>query len=230
MRGDEHHHLSRVVRIQPQEKVLLFDELGTNYLARVEDVAENNTRLVILDIKASQEKRLCLTLAQALIRNKGLELVLQKSAELGAHVFLPVITARAVPKVAKNLEYKLSRWRAIVRSAAKQSGRTPPPEILPPLSLPQVLELRQEAHRFFLSEHGGTLVKDILRRPVFAKAKGGRADSVILLVGPEGGWTKEEAQSIVEHGYEAISLGRFSLRAETAAIACLAMMSHYWNT
>lgn len=229
LKGDEHRHLAKVVRIQPHEKVRLFDECGRNYLARVEDVAKNTTRIVILEVEASQEKRLHLTLAQALIRSKGFELVLQKSAELGVHAFLPVLTARAIPKVEKNLEYKLTRWHAIVRGAAKQSGRIPPPEVLPPLNLSQVLELRQEAHRFFLSEHGGILVKDILNRPVFEKTGKGRTDSLILLVGPEGGWTNEEAQSIVDHGYEAISLGRFSLRAETASIACLAMMSLYWN-
>lgn len=229
LKGDEHHHLTKVVRIRPRENVWLLDERGTTYLARVEDVTENATRMKILEVETSREKRLHLTLAQALIRGRRLELVLQKSAELGAHAFLPVMTARALPRGEKNLEYKLARWRAIVRSAAKQSGRTPPPEVLPPLSLSQVLDQRQEAHKFFLNEHGGTPVKEILRRPVFENTRMGRTGSLILLVGPEGGWTKEEAKLIVDRGYEAISLGRFSLRSETAAIACLAMMSLYWN-
>ena len=104
------------------------------------------------------------------------------------------------------------------------------PSIFPPLSLQDFLEQRDEAKKIFLSENRGKYLRDILinpssRRPRIRKPP----PSAVVLVGPEGGWTKEEEIDIVNHGFERVSLGKRILRAETAAICSLSVISQFWN-
>ena len=92
LKGEEHHHLKNVARIKPGERVWLIDEGGENYLARVDCIEKGQTRLSILDKLAREEPLVKVTLAQALIKMKNFELIIQKATELGIHEFLPVIT------------------------------------------------------------------------------------------------------------------------------------------
>jgi len=207
--GEEHHHLSRVARIKPGEKVWLFDERGTNYLARVEEVTKEKTRLAILERRVTPEPRVEITLAQALIKSKKMNSIIQKATELGVTTIIPVITARTVVRIEERAEKKLERWQKIIKAAAKQSKISFLPSISSPVTLEKLVEERDEAKKLVLSEN---------------------TSSAIILVGPEGGWTSEEEEYILDHAYEAVSLGRQVLRAETAALASLAMISHFWNS
>jgi len=223
LKGEEHHHLSRVARIKPGEKVTLFDRQGSDYLARVEEVRKNSTRLFILEKRKIKNKRIHITLAQALIKAKNLELVLQKATELGMSDFIPIITSRSIIKIGDKAEKKMQRWRRIVLESAKQCGRSVVPKIHIPLDLNIFFEQRAEDKKIFFCGRGGNYLRNIL---VNLKPP----TSVVLLIGPEGGWTESEEQDIVGHGFEAISLGPLILRSETAAIASLAMVSHFWNS
>lgn len=222
LKGEEHHHLSRVARIKPGEKVNLFDRQGSDYLARVEEIGKNSTRLFILEKREKKNKRTHVTLAQALIKAKNLELVLQKATELGMSDFIPIISSRSIIRIGDKTEKKMQRWRRIVLESAKQCGRSVVPRIHIPLDLNTFFERRVEDKKIFFCGRGGNYLRNIL---VHLKPPA----SVVLLVGPEGGWTDKEEQDIMGHGFEAISLGPLTLRSETAAIASLAMVSHFWN-
>ncbi len=228
--GEEHHHLSRVARIKPKDKVWLFDEQGNEYLARVDEIKKDGTQLTIIERRGKDEPIIKITLAQALLKSKKMDIILQKSAELGISTFIPVIAARSVAKIEAKIENKVERWKKIAREAAKQSGGSIQPSIFPPLSLQDFLEQRDEAKKIFLSENRGKYLRDILinpssRRPRIRKPP----PSAVVLVGPEGGWTKEEEIDIVNHGFERVSLGKRILRAETAAICSLSVISQFWN-
>jgi 16S rRNA (uracil1498-N3)-methyltransferase len=128
------------------------------------------------------------------------------------------------------VDKKLERWTRIAREAAKQSGNTRIPNILPPKPLGEMLKEDVDGLKMFLNERGGTYLKDVLmarRNPT--KKTQGTPSSVRVLVGPEGGWTEQEEHDILDHGYRAISLGAQTLRAETAAISCLVLINHFWN-
>lgn len=228
--GEEHHHLSRVVRIRPKDKVWLFDEHGNDYLARVDEIRNDRTQLTVIERRVKDEPRVKITLAQALLKSKKMDFILRKSAELGVSTFIPVIAARSVARIEGRIENKIARWNKIAREAAKQSGSSLQLSILPPLSLHDFLEQRDEARKIFLSEHRGKYFRDILikpssRRPEIKKPP----PSVVVLIGPEGGWTEEEEVKIVNHGFETVSLGKRILRAETAAICSLSLISQFWN-
>ncbi|UCC41043.1 MAG: 16S rRNA (uracil(1498)-N(3))-methyltransferase [Candidatus Aminicenantes bacterium] len=228
--GDEHHHLSKVARIKPKEKVWLFDDHGTNYLARVEEIEKDRTRLSFLEEKGKEEAKTTITLAQALIKSKKMDFILQKATELGITTFIPVITARSIVKIEKKIEPKLERWQKICQEATKQCGRSIIPSILPPQHLGKLVEERNEERKLFLSEKRGNYLKHILLQDSGLPQKDKQPHSVIVLTGPEGGWTAEEESLILEHNYEAVSLGKYILKSETAAISSLAMISHFWNS
>ena len=119
--GKEHHHLSRVARIKPDERVCLFDEQGTNYLARVEEIRKDMTRLSILEKLDKDKPKVKITLAQALLKSKKMDIIIQKSAELGVTNIIPVITARTIVKIEEKIPNKIERWKKIALEAVKQS-------------------------------------------------------------------------------------------------------------
>lgn len=229
--GKEHHHLSHVARIGVGEEVQLFDERGTSYLARVEEITKVKTRLKILDRMDISEPRVKITLAQALIKSKKMSQVVQKATELGVTTIIPVVTERTVVRIEEKPEKKRERWQKIIQAAAKQSHISFLPSISSPVSLEQLVKKRDEARRLVLSENTGKYMRDILVQG--SGSDTGSEDppsSVIILVGPEGGWTDEEEKYILDHGFEAVTLGNQILRAETAALSSLAMVSHFWNS
>jgi 16S rRNA (uracil1498-N3)-methyltransferase len=228
LEGEEHHHLSRVSRIQPQEEIWLFDSSGQSYLARVEEIEKEKTKLLILEEKGRKKARTEISLAQALVKSKKMEFIIQKSAELGITRFLPVMTSRSVVKIEEKVEKKLLRWERIAREAVKQSGNPWVPCISAPIGLKDLIQQAQAAVKLFLSENRGKYLREILIR----KGKAPNEDppsSVLILVGPEGGWSREEEKFILDNGFEAVSLGKNTLRTETAAICSLTLISHFWN-
>ncbi len=226
LEGSEHRHLSKVVRIKPGEKVWLFDENGNQFRALVEAIEKERTRLVVLGKEIRHVPKVRVTLAQALLKGKKMDLVVQKAAELGAHAIYPLLTTRTIAKIENKQEKKMERWKRILLEAAKQSGITSVPEIHPPEEMKRFIAGGGESKKMFLSERGGKPLRDILMSPLDENRK--IPDSVILLVGPEGGWTEKEEQDIMNNSFEAVSLGTFTLRSETAAIVSLAMVTHFW--
>jgi 16S rRNA (uracil1498-N3)-methyltransferase len=228
LEGDEHHHLSTVARVKVKEKVWLFDEEGTSYLAQVIKIQREKTRLLILEKIEPEKLKVQITLAQALINSKKMDFILQKSTELGMAGFIPVISRRSVAKLNEKVEKKIERWHKIALEVAKQCRSSLVPWISAPIQFKELVEEGKEAKKLLLSENRGKYLKDILiAKPEYQPPE--LSSSVIILVGPEGGWTKEEEDNALAHGYEAISLGKNILRTETAAICALALISHCWN-
>lgn len=231
LRGKEHHHLARVSRIRPGQAVWLIDSAGSAYQARVERIDTDFTELNILEAVPQAPQRLNLILAQAVLKQRAMEWVLQKSTELGVSLFVPILATRTVVKMADRLENKRERWTRIMREAAKQCGRVSLPELMDPLELDTWLGKSVDAHLLVLQEGSEMPLKEaILSNTSSFSPSRVEPGSVVLLVGPEGGWTKEEQKDILEHGYGAVDLGSNILRAETAALSGLAIISHFWNT
>ncbi|MFQ6082314.1 MAG: 16S rRNA (uracil(1498)-N(3))-methyltransferase [Candidatus Aminicenantia bacterium] len=224
LKGREHHHLSKVVRIKEKEKIWLFDEEGNSYLAQVEEIKKKETHLSILKVEERPTNNIKIVLAQALIKPSKMELVIQKATELGIDEFIPVITAwsRTIPEE-KILTQKLVRWRRIALEAIKQSGGFFVPKIASPLHLSDLLR-RGEKENYFLNEKGGEFLKEIIINSLTTIP-----ESVLLLIGPEGGWSEEEEKQMLTHGFKPVSLGKKILRTETATISSLAIIIHFWK-
>ena len=228
LEGEEHRHLARAARVRAGDEIWLFDGSGRRSLARVEKVGKDRTEVAVLRTEAdAAAPRTRIVLAQGLMEARKLETILEKAAELGCSGFIPVTSARSLQASEERTGRKLERWRRIAREAAKQCKARLLTEIHPPRPLADLLRSPGADLRLFLSEHGGRPLKDIVTPGARGAAR--PPASVLLLVGPKGGWTDGEEAELRAAGFEAVSLGRRVLRAETAAVAGAAMIAHFWN-
>ena len=228
LEGEEHHHLARVARVKAGQEVWLMDGRGGRFLSRVESVGKDRTQLLILRPAEDGAPRTSITLGQALLNAKKMEFVIQKAAELGAAAVVPVVTERSWREKEEKAGRRGERWSRIAREAAKQSGRGDVPEVAGTARrLADFVRDRAAARRLFLSEHGGRLLREVLAGSAGPSVP---PDSVVIMVGPEGGWTAAEEETLKGAGFEAVSLGEAVVRTETAALAATALVAHFWNT
>ncbi len=148
--------------------------------------------------------------------------MLEKATELGVARIVPVRTERSEKGLEQGAAKRLARWNRIVREASEQSRRARLPEIAPPTGLTEALQM-EAAYRYVLEE--GEAVALLAALPVHRQS----GDRVTLLVGPEGGWTDREREQIAHSQWRPVSLGPQILRAETAAIAALAIVNAAWD-
>jgi 16S rRNA (uracil1498-N3)-methyltransferase len=217
LRGDALHHLRSVLRLRAGDQVELFDGAGMGAAAEIVRVTAEAAELRILaPTSAERESPLDLTLSVALARGGKLDWIVEKATELGVRRILPFAAERSTPRADKS-----ERWRRIASAAAAQSGRVVAPEILPVARLEAVLADREAYdRRLFLWEKATAP----LRTEV------GRAPRRVLVVtGPEGGFSAAESQRALAAGLELVGLGPRILRAETAAIAAVALCQILWG-
>lgn len=212
----------------PKNLVWLFDGNGTTYLAQIEEIRDKKTKLLVLEKRQQERPKTRIILGQALIRFQKMDFIVQKATELGIAAILPLITARSLIRLEEFQEKKVLRWKKIALEAAKQCRSAFAPEIFAPQELKQIIRERKEEKKIFLSERQGMYLRQILLAS-FQSGNIPQPMSAIIVVGPEGGWTDEEEASLASHGFEAVSLGKNILRAESASLCAMAMISHFWN-
>jgi 16S rRNA (uracil1498-N3)-methyltransferase len=228
--ADEAQHMRGVLRLKVGDEVFVFDGEGSEYLCRIESLRRDLAALTILKKveAASPESPLDLTLALALLKGEKFDLVVQKATELGAARIVPVITKLSDIRLRdeKNAEKRATRWRRIALEAAKQSGRARLPLIEDPQPFDSLLESASdggEEPRLLFAERGGQSLAAALE-PFLAEVQ-----SMTALVGSEGGWTDEEIQAARAADWRITTLGGRILRAETAAIAVIALLQHLYG-
>ncbi len=221
--GAEHHHLSRVLRLQAADVVSVFDGKGRGFRGEVEKIGSGETlvRLTAPDDRAV-EPRLEVTLAQGIPQPDKMDLVVQRTTELGVSVIGPVLAERSVARFRGGGGWnRLRRWRRLACEAAKQSGRLRVPEIVDPMAWETFLAAQETAAaplRFLFSTAAqGWAPPSELR----LEAAAGKCAAA---VGPEGGWTPTEVAKGIEGGFRPIGLGPRILRAETAGIVAVALV------
>jgi len=207
--GDEFHHSIRVVRARVGEEVEVFDRAGHAARGVVESIERDRAVIAVGEPVPSRESPLPVHLAMAIIQLEKFELVLQKATELGVRTLIPMVTDR-IELRAERYSGKAGRWDRIVFEAVKQCGRSRVPVITPPMNFGEVLA------------RPGTKIlfdADAPAAPIERPAE------VTILIGPEGGWTDEELQAARESGVRLQPLGPRRLRAETAAIAAVSILT-----
>ncbi len=226
--GREHHHLARVLRLKTGERIRIFNEKGEIFSAVIKRVEPERTIIQLENQIESEQIEIPLTLAQAFLRPKIMDWLITKMAELRVAKIIPIITQRTVIKLENISAHKISRWKSLALEAAKQSQTSFVPEIYAPLKLKEFVLSCEEEKKYFLSEHGGELLKDILNRDLQDLAQT-KPVSVVFCVGPEGGWTKEEEHLFLDHAFVPVSLGKRIYRAETATFMVASILTHFWN-
>ncbi|WP_309123029.1 16S rRNA (uracil(1498)-N(3))-methyltransferase [Paenibacillus sp.] len=222
VRGDDAHHLMRVMRAAPGDKVIVSDGANRECLAEVVELYKENVLLKLLEERPMEgEPKLDVWIAQSLPKGDKLETVIQKGTEIGATAFLPFASARTIVQYdAKKEAKRLDRWRKIAKEAAEQAHRSKVPDVRDAMRWSDVLSAAERAQLALLcyEKESGRQLKDALREAKLDPARG----PVLVIVGPEGGFTEEEAAEAERRGCVAVSLGRRILRTETAGLVAAA--------
>jgi len=221
----EARHASQVLRLQPGDHVAVIDGRGGLIRAEILVSGRRGVEVRALDRQLQARAPGNLVLCQALLKGKALETVLEKSVELGASRVILLETDHSVARVpAGEIERKRSSWSQTLIEAAKQSRNAWLPELVGPLSLARALEGLGTASRTRLLvaslEPGTPPLGAVLRSLPTASDD----DSVAIAIGPEGDFSPAELERFRAAGAHAASLGPLILRAETAAIAALAIL------
>ena len=220
--GSDVNHMKSVLRLKKGEQISVSDGNNRVYLCEIEDYPEDKAALKILsETVGENELPAKLYLFQGIPKGDKLELIVQKSVELGAFRVIPVAMKRCVAKIEpKKEEAKLRRLSAISESAAKQSGRNIIPEVGPCMTLKEAVAFAKTLDRILLPYE---LAEDMEKtREIIGSVKPG--ESIGIFIGPEGGFDKEEAVLLQEAGAETITLGPRILRTETAPLAILSVL------
>lgn len=218
LQGDDAHHLRRVLRAVVGEHIELCDEQGLCHLARITNITKDEVHCVLESALPSSEPQTKIELAFGLLKGEKTELVLQKSTELGVHSFRPFYSERTVVRPDKKQEARRERWQKIVRAAAAQARRARIPEVVLPCQWSSLLaqfDLYDQVILFWEAE---------LEQPLAQALRNcARGTRILLLTGPEGGFSEAEAQAATAAGAAIVTLGPRILRAETAAITAVAL-------
>ena len=208
--GSHADHLIRVLRAQVGQEFDISTGEGVRR-GRIVNIADGRV-VFALGEKLEVTPSANLTLVLSIFRFDRMEWAIEKCTELGATKIIPVIAQRTEKHLASAAVKRAERWQRIARQASEQSRRTAAPEVTEPVKLREVFEF--PGNRIVLAEtEQQMMLRDALPPD----------GNIVLASGPEGGWTEDELKSFREAGWVAASLGNTILRAETAAIAAMAI-------
>jgi 16S rRNA (uracil1498-N3)-methyltransferase len=221
--GQEARHLRQVLRAEVGQRYEISDNRSV-YLAEIESLAKDRVLFRVLEELAPAPPPVRIRLLLALIKFDRFEYALEKATELGVESVLPVCSERCEKGLEKAAAKRLDRWRRIVREASQQARRARLPEVLAPAAFEAAIAGASPCSYLLDEEPGASPIAAAL------PARRAREDLVSVLVGPEGGWTGAERAAALQAGWTPVSLGPNILRAETAAIAALAVVTSLWQT
>ena len=220
--GGDAYHIARSLRMAVGDEITLADGSGKEYLCRLTKIRDEEcTAEVISEQISHSESPAEITLYMAYPKSDKLELIIQKSIELGAARIVPFESSRCIkrPK-AEKIEKQTARLQRIAEEAAKQCGRARIPEVLSPLSFKQMLQIASQSELSLLcyENEDGRSIKDEL--------SGTDKKSISIIVGAEGGFAPEEAEAAVAAKLTPVNLGPRILRCETAPMYALSAISY----
>ncbi len=222
----QHHYLSRVLRLRPSDRFIAIDGKGNWLLASFAGTSAE----ILEQLSIQTELPVTVTLMVALPKGNGFDEIVRCCTELGVAVIMPVMSDRTLLHPSPQ---KLERWRRIATEAAEQSERQIVPTILDPVSLLTGLSFSQEQlHGELIKDHQYICVtrRDCVNlleclQPKVDNNREFSAQSIVIATGCEGGWTDAEVESAIAHNFQPVSLGRRILRAVTAPIVAMSLIA-----
>ncbi|MFC0014875.1 MULTISPECIES: 16S rRNA (uracil(1498)-N(3))-methyltransferase [Allobacillus] len=229
IQGDDRHHMANVMRFQPGDKVIICQPDESTHIGAIEHIhVEEITITLLEELDEQKELPITVTVAQGMPKGDKLELIAQKGTELGMHALLPVQMDRSIVKWdGKKEAKKRARLEKIVKEASEQSHRTIIPNILPLISLRE-LDLQQYDYCLIANE---TEAKQADHSSTFREVLGkiNKNDQILVIIGPEGGFSEKELAFLNHDHVYSIRLGKRILRTETAPLYVLAALSFYFE-
>ncbi|HMK60838.1 MAG TPA: 16S rRNA (uracil(1498)-N(3))-methyltransferase [Dissulfurispiraceae bacterium] len=223
---EKSHYLLKVMRCRTGDSLSIINGLGKAYAARISSISGKKVIVDILNEEtAPSESPVSLVLCQGVLKGEKMDLIVQKATELGISEIIPMVTERSQIRETR----KAARWRKIAEEAAEQCGRAVIPVVESPRGFEEILAAlpneRISAGIIFWEEMGlspdDALIKALRSSPDKELGK----TRLAIMIGPEGGFTSLEVEKAESHGFMKASLGKRILRAETAAISAVVLVS-----
>jgi len=239
--GDDVNHIKNVLREKPGGRLIACDGLGTDYYCVIENIEKGRITLAIEDsLVCSNEPPVEITLFQGVPKSDKMELIIQKTVELGINRIVPVITERTVVKFKndKDIGSKTARWRKISMEAAKQCNRGIIPFVEEPVSFEEAAASRQNKTPELLiipyEKEDSVSIAEALSRFRAENRSGAEnkksedtgINKASVFIGPEGGFTEKEIEIAVKYGFKPVTLGPRILRTETAGLCVISILMH----
>lgn len=238
LEGPEAFHVVKVLRYRPGQSLVLFDGQGGRFEALISEIHSDGSvsgKLTGTLHASDLRKPVDLRLYQGLLKASHWDMVLQKGTELGVSSFIPVLTPRTVVLLheAERAKSKEQRWGRVLMAAAKQCGRAELPSLNSPVQFRDAIKECQGQGLTLLAWEGlsGATAAESLRLTLREadQKRGKEALRINLFIGPEGGFSEEEVELAESLGVTVFGLGRRILRAETAALAAVALLQYEFS-
>jgi 16S rRNA (uracil1498-N3)-methyltransferase len=221
--GDDARHIA-VLRMDVGDELVVSDGAGNDYLVRIEQVGKSEIRATVVNRSTQAIRSPRIVLGQGIAKSDKMDWIVQKATELGVATVVPLVTERTIVKI-RDEEKKLVRWQKIAREAAMQSNRPDVPLVEPVVQLKDFLRTLNPAPgtlQLIPWEEGTEPIKNLLSQNETAK-------DVVVLIGPEGGFSHAEADLAKSSGFHPVSLGKNILRTETASLSVLSMIAYAYS-
>lgn len=223
------HHMMKVLRLSAGDEIEVSDSVEWEYTAELLYLDSDSAEARIIDKQRfTTEPEVQVTLFQGIPKQGKMETIVQKCVELGVHAVIPVFMDRTVVVDKGNFGKKVQRWQKVSDEAVKQCKRGLIPQVFDPMKMPEVLTTFGvfDLVLFPYENEDGTTIKDVLRKVRESNEWLEGRKRIAVIIGPEGGFSDKEAADIVAAGGRSVSLGKTTLRTETAGMATLAMVMY----
>jgi 16S rRNA (uracil1498-N3)-methyltransferase len=217
-------YLKQVMRLKQGDRINIFDGFGREFEAVIKSYSAKNVLIELEKLIPAVNKEISITLAQAIPKAKKMDAIVKTAAELGADIIIPFDAARSVVHITEEKSYsRVARWQKIAMEAARSSHSSYITQVLNVSSFTEMLSLasKDALKIIFWEEEYKKTIKDVLQDEFISHLK-----DFFVVVGPEGGFSKDEILKSKDSGFVSVSLGKQILKVETAAAAIVSIIQY----
>ena len=216
--NDDSYHIIKVMRNKIGDKVEVVIDKKL-YICEIIQMKDLVTVKKIEEVECDSELPCYITIAQSLVKEQKMDLILQKSCELGVSEIIPINATRSIVKLDKKETKKLERWNKILKEASEQSKRVVIPKINEIMDIKDLVEFNYDIKILCTVNELSTSLKNVLSKDL-------KNLKIIFVIGPEGGFTDNEEKILIDNGFISTSFGRRVLRTETASLYALSIINY----
>lgn len=218
LNNDDSHHVINVMRMKTDDRIeVVFD--SNLFIAAIISLDIPVRCKIVEEISNEALSIPNVIIAQALVKEQKMDYILQKSCELGVYEIIPTITSRSIIKIDKNDDKKVIRWNKIMKEASEQSKRVDIPKVANITSLKDLINVDAK-YKFLCSvNENSKSIKSVL-------SNANISDTILFVIGPEGGFDKSEEEYLIDNGFVSITFGKNVLRTETSSSFILSVINY----
>lgn len=217
LNSDDSYHIMKVMRMKINDLIEVVYDYKC-YICKITNIS-NPVQVMIIDEQDNHFVLSKVTIAQSLIKEQKMDYVIQKATELGVEKLIPLKVNRSIIKIDQNDHHKINRWQKIAKEASEQAKRLDIPLINYPMNMKELATLDYDYKLLCTVNEVTNSIKKVL-------SKANLSDRILVVVGPEGGFTTDEEQFLSNNGFINVTLGKLVLRSETVAINVLSIINY----